>query len=95
MRQQRRRFRFIGFMFALVGGALAAFGTPLLFDPTSTLTCNGEVSTSIGCKASFVASGYFFLVVGLCLVFVKPWRLDRIFVWSQSVRSMFARKRDS
>jgi hypothetical protein len=92
MRRNRRIFRFLGFLFTLTGGAIVVSGVALLIDPSSTMTCNGQVTTSIGCKASSASFGLFMLTTGLFFLFVKARVLDRIFIWRQSIRSLFTRK---
>jgi hypothetical protein len=80
--------RFMGFMFALVGILLFVSGVFLLLDPTATISCNGVVTTSPGCKRSFTSFGAIFGAVGLGMLFAKNRWLDAFFVWGESMRSV-------
>ena len=50
IRRGRRMARFMGLLFAVTGGALSVVGIGLLTDPAATITCNGVLTTSPGCK---------------------------------------------
>jgi sugar phosphate permease len=85
-RNHRRKMRFMGFMFAFVGTAIFLFGVLLALDPTATISCNGVVTTSPGCKRSFAAFGAVFAVAGFGMLFAKSRWLDTFFVWGESMR---------
>jgi hypothetical protein len=80
--------RFMGFMFALVGSLVFISGVFLLLDPAATISCNGVVTTSPGCKRSFASFGAIFGIVGFAMLFAKNRWLDKYFVWVESMRSM-------
>jgi hypothetical protein len=78
----------MGLMFATLGTLFFVSGIFLILDPTATIKCNGVVTTSPGCKQSYTAFGAGFAVIGLAVLFAKNHWLDKLFVWSESVRSM-------
>jgi NADH:ubiquinone oxidoreductase subunit 2 (subunit N) len=87
-KRQRRSLRLMGFMFALFGTAFVVIGIQMLLDPTATMTCNGVVTTSPGCKRSFATLGAVFAVAGFAFLFAKSRWLDTLFVWCASLRSL-------
>lgn len=80
--------RLMGLMFALVGTLLFVSGIFLVLDPRATISCNGVVTTSPGCKRSFASFGALFGIVGFVTLFAKNRWLDTFFVWVESMRSM-------
>src|SRR5688572_5836806 len=92
--RQRRSLRLMGFMFALVGTIFSVLGVVLLLDPTATMTCNGEVTNSTGCKKTFTAFGAVFAIIGFAFLFALRQWLDTLFVWGQSLRyTLFGSRR--
>lgn len=83
----------MGLMFALVGTLLFVSGIFLVLDPTATISCNGVVTTSPGCKKSFASFGAIFALAGFALLFAKSRWLDAYFVWAESMRSLLAWRR--
>ena len=92
-RRHRNVVRLLGLMFGLVGTLLFVSGVFLLLDPSSTITCNGVVTTSPGCKKSFTAFGAVFAAIGLGILFAKDRWLDVYLVWEESLRSMLSWRR--
>lgn len=85
--------RLMGLLFAVVGSLLFVSGIFLLLDPTSTIGCNGVVTTSPGCKRSFTSLGAVSAVVGVAMLFAKSHWLDAMFAWSESLRFTWPWKR--
>jgi len=90
MKRHRRLYRFMGFMWALVGGMLLVTFVTLLFDPSSTITYNGIPTTAVGPKVSAAVFAATFFAAGLGFLFVPARFLDRLFVWRQSLWSSIA-----
>jgi hypothetical protein len=78
----------MGLVFAIFGTVFALLGIQLLLDPTATMSCNGVVTTSPGCKRSFASLGAVFAVIGFVFLFAKSRWLDTLFVWGASLRSL-------
>jgi hypothetical protein len=91
MRRHRNGLRLLGSTFALVGGLLFISGIWLLLDPESTITVNGEPTTSVGAKLHYTVFSAAFLGVGLFFLCAKARVLDKLFVWRQSFLSLFSR----
>ncbi|WP_150119045.1 hypothetical protein [Massilia sp. NR 4-1] len=89
MKRHRRTYRFMGFTWALVGAKLLFSFVPLLFDPASTISSNGVLTSDMGTKVSAVVFCGAFVVAGLCFLFVPDRLLDRLFIWRQSMLSQF------
>ncbi|HEY8587118.1 MAG TPA: hypothetical protein VIL60_10405 [Rhodanobacter sp.] len=87
MRRHRRLFRFMGFVWALIGGMLLLSFIPLVLDPSASIVYNGAPTTAFGAKLSAALFAGAFLVAGLCFLFVPARMLDRLFVWRQSALS--------
>ncbi|HET8553946.1 MAG TPA: hypothetical protein VFL78_03895 [Rhodanobacteraceae bacterium] len=94
MRRFRRLFRFMGVMWALVGGMLLFSFIPLVLDPHASIVYNGTATTALGPKLYAAFSSGAFLIVGLGFLFLPARLLDRLFVWRQSALSalMFWRR---
>ena len=89
MRRFRKGVRFIGAMFILVGGMLLFNLSMLLFDPESTITVNGVVTSDFKPKLHatlFVSS---FVFIGLLALFGPSKWFNKLFVWRQSLSSVF------
>jgi len=89
LKQARRRARFVGFMFVVIGGLMTAIGVVSLFNPEATMSCNGVVTNSASCKVQFALTNMSFVVLGIgCLVIPKAW-INRIIVWQASMPTFF------
>ena len=87
-RRKRHSLRLAGFMFALLGTIFFVMGIQMLLDPSSTMTCNGVVTTSPGCKKSFATGGAVFAIIGFLALLAKAQWLDKLFVWTESFFSL-------
>lgn len=90
MKRHRRLYRFMGFIWALVGTMLLLAFVPLIFDPNGTITYNGVPTTALGPKISAAIFAATFVVAGLGFLFVPSSFLDRLFIWRQSLWSSIA-----
>jgi hypothetical protein len=88
MRRYRRLFRFMGFIWTLVGGMLLFSFVPLVLDPNASIMYNGVRTTDFGAKLSATLFAGAFVVAGLCFLFVPARMLDRLFIWRQSALSV-------
>ena len=82
-RRHRRLFRFMGFIWALVGAMLLSF-IPLVLDPGASIVYNGSPTTAFAPKLSAALLAGAFVVAGLSFLFIPARMLDRLFVWRQS-----------
>jgi hypothetical protein len=87
MRRYRRLFRFLGFIWTLVGGMLLLSFVPLVLDPNASVMYNGVRTTAFGVKLSAALFAGAFVVAGLCFLFAPARLLDRLFIWRQSALS--------
>jgi hypothetical protein len=92
VKKLRRRFRFLGFVFTLVGGTLFISGIGMLLDPESIITCNGVRTNSQSCKIQFTTFSGTFLLIGLGFLFAKKSWLNQLVVWQESMPSLFKKK---
>ena len=86
-RRHRRLFRFMGFIWALVGAMLLLSFIPLVLDPSASIGYNGSPTTAFAPKLSAALFAGSFLVAGLSFSFIPARMLDRLFVWRQSALS--------
>ena len=93
MKRFRRAFRFIGAMFTLVGGMLLFNFGVLLFEPNSTITVNGVVTSEYAPKLQAVIFNASFVLMGLFFLFSPSKLLNKLFVWRQSLLSIFSLKK--
>ncbi len=90
MKRHRSLYRFMGFIWALVGGMLLLNFAPLLFDPASTILYNGVPTNSMRVKVSATIFCGGFALAGLGFLFIPDWYLNRLFIWRQSMLSTMA-----
>ena len=93
MRRFRKGFRFIGVVFILVGGLLLFNFSMLLLDPQSTITVNGVVTSDFELKLHAVLFTASFVFVGILALFGPSKFFNRLFIWRQSLLSMFTLKK--
>ncbi|MBI1397991.1 MAG: hypothetical protein GC151_18610 [Betaproteobacteria bacterium] len=90
MKRHRKLYRFMGFIWALIGTMLLFAIMPLIFDPNGTKIFNGVLTTALGPKVYAALLAAVFVVAGLGVPFVPNRFLDRFFVWRQSLWSSIA-----
>lgn len=66
-----RTVKVIGFIFSVVAVLLIISSVLLLLDHSSTITCNGVLTSSIPCKLSYLLFGVLFFCFGLMLLLIK------------------------
>lgn len=93
MKRFRLAFRFIGAMFVLVGSFLLVSFVGLLFDPSSTIVVNGVATSDYAAKLQAVIFVGCFVVVGLFSLFGPTKYFNKLFIWRQSLKSLFSRKK--
>ena len=92
VKRLRRRFRFLGFVFTLVGSILLVSGIGMLLDPESTMTCNGVVTNSKSCKIQFTSFAGTSVLIGIGFLFAKKNWLNQLVVWQESMPCPFKKK---
>lgn len=90
MKRHRRWFRFIGLVWAIVGGLLLVVFVSSALDPNSTMLVNGVRTTALRPKLFAAASTGIFVAAGLGMLFMPGRYFDRLFVWRQSLWSAVA-----
>ena len=93
MRRFRKGFRFVGVMFILVGSFLLFNFIALLLDPESTITVNGIVTSEFKPKLHATLFTGSFVIVGLLALFGPSHFFNKLFVWRQSLVSVFSCKK--
>lgn len=93
MKRFRLAFRFIGAMFVLVGSLLLVNLFGLLFDPSSTIVVNGVATSDFAAKVHAVIFVGCFVLIGLFSLFGPTKFFNKLFVWRQSLASVFSRQR--
>ena len=90
MKRHRGVFRFMGFVWVLVGSVLLVSFVALILDPTSSITYNGVPTTAKGPKVFAAVFSGSFVIAGIGFLFVPARWLDQLFVWRQSLWSGIA-----
>ncbi|WP_324170855.1 hypothetical protein [Sulfurimonas sp.] len=91
MNRFRKGLRFIGAMLTLVGGFLLFNFSLLLLDPNSTITVNGVVTSDFNPKLKAVIFISLIVFIGLVALFGSNSFINKIFVWRQSLLSIFTK----
>jgi len=84
MRRHRYAFRFLGFVWALVGGIVSIGCTAAALDSSDTIVFNSLVISERGPKVAVAIFTSLFFLAGLGLLFSPAKFLDRLFAWRQS-----------
>ena len=88
MRRHRRSYRFVGFVWTLVGGLLTVTFVASALTPGATIVSNGVVTSALGPKVVAACFTTAFFLAGLAFLFAPARYLDRLFVWRQSLLSV-------
>jgi len=93
MKRFRKGFHFIGAIFILIGGLLLFNFSLLLLDPEATIIVNGIASSDFNLKLQAVIFLILFVITGIFLLFGPNSFFNKLFVWRQSLVSLFTQDR--